>query len=115
MKPIDRESAEHYGWGDQCDGWHLLKSDGLSIIEERMPPGTAEVCHYHERAEQFFYVIDGEASMELAEGRMVLAAGQGIRVKAGMPHRISNRSDTDLRFIVVSSPMSHGDRVVVER
>lgn len=48
------ENAEHYIWGDHCDGWHLLKTERLSVIQERMPPGTAEQRHYHERAQQLF-------------------------------------------------------------
>jgi hypothetical protein len=34
------ENAENYKWGNNCDGWHLLKSDSLSVIQERMPAGT---------------------------------------------------------------------------
>ncbi len=22
---VSRENAEHYRWGDDCDGWHLVK------------------------------------------------------------------------------------------
>jgi hypothetical protein len=24
---VSRENAEHYRWGDDCDGWHLVKSE----------------------------------------------------------------------------------------
>jgi hypothetical protein len=30
------ENSEHYQWGNLCDGWHLLKSDTLSVIQEKM-------------------------------------------------------------------------------
>ena len=30
-------NAEHYVWGDGCDGWHLLKHPDLSVIQERVP------------------------------------------------------------------------------
>ncbi len=33
MKIVDTLSAEHYLWGNGCDGWHLLKRDDLSVIE----------------------------------------------------------------------------------
>ena len=42
LKPVSTESAEHYRWGEACDGWQLLAREDLSVIEERMPPGTAE-------------------------------------------------------------------------
>ena len=34
------KNAEHYQWGNACDGWHLLKSETLSVIQEKMPAGT---------------------------------------------------------------------------
>jgi mannose-6-phosphate isomerase-like protein (cupin superfamily) len=54
------ENAEHYTWGDVCDGWHLLKRDDMSVIQECVPVGAAEIMHYHNRARQFFYVLQGE-------------------------------------------------------
>ena len=39
---ISRENAEHYRWGVDCDGWHLVRDKNLSVIEEFMPPGAAE-------------------------------------------------------------------------
>jgi mannose-6-phosphate isomerase-like protein (cupin superfamily) len=38
----------------------------MSVIYERMPPGTEETRHYHERARQFFFVLSGVATMEIA-------------------------------------------------
>ena len=35
---ISRDNAEHYRWGHECDGWHLVKDKNLSVIEEFMPP-----------------------------------------------------------------------------
>jgi len=35
---VDQKTAEHYSWGNACDGWHLVQNSALSVIEERMPP-----------------------------------------------------------------------------
>lgn len=110
--PTSHATAPHYSWGQGCDGWHLAKADGLSVIQERMPPGTSETRHYHERARQFFYVLRGTASFEL-EGRVhALGPGDGIEVPPLAPHTMVNRSPGDLEFLVVSAPPSHGDRVL---
>jgi hypothetical protein len=45
---ISTENSENYKWGTSSDGWHLLNSDELSIIEELVPPGESEARHYHE-------------------------------------------------------------------
>ena len=113
FKPIitSAKTAEHYTWGGACDGWHLVRNGSLSVIEESMPPGSQEFRHHHERAHQFFYVIDGEAEME-AEGETVrISARQGIQIPPGVRHQIRNQSNATVRFLVISQPPSHGDRV----
>jgi mannose-6-phosphate isomerase-like protein (cupin superfamily) len=108
---VNRESAEHYRWGNDCDGWHLVKDAQLSVIEEFMPPGAEEVRHYHERALQFFYVLAGEVVMEIEGEKTLVAAGNGIRVPPGQRHQIRNLSSCAGRFLVISQPPSQGDRI----
>lgn len=114
MKVISTQNAEHYQWGDHCDGWHLVRSDALSIIQERMPPGTVEVTHYHVQARQFFFVLAGEATFAIDGETFTLQAQQGIEVPAGVPHQIRNESEADVVFLVTSMPKSHGDRIEVQ-
>ena len=108
---VSGNNAEHYEWGTHCDGWHLVKDAALSVIEECMPPGTTEVRHYHLKAQQFFYILSGEAVMELEGTSTKLGAGEGIHIPPGSRHQISNPSSALLRFLVISHPPSHGDRV----
>lgn len=105
------ENAEHYVWGEACDGWHLLKSDRLSVIQECMPPGTAEQRHYHERAQQVFYILEGRATFEIDGQINTMERGQSVHIPPGTPHRIQNNEITDLRFLVISEPKAHGDRL----
>ncbi len=111
---ISKETAEHYTWGAGCDGWRLVDQAGLSVIHERMPPGTAEARHYHQAARQFFFVLAGSATMELDGARHKLDAQQGIEIAPGAPHQISNDTDADVEFLVISQPTTRGDRVVTE-
>lgn len=39
MKTVSIENGEHYTWGEGCDGWHLAKTPGLSVIRERVVVG----------------------------------------------------------------------------
>ncbi len=111
MNPVSTQSAEHYHWGGACDGWHLLARDDLGVIEERMPPGAAEQRHLHQHARQFFCVLEGEATLEMDGLAQVLRRGQGLHVPPGAPHQMRNDSGADVRFLVISAPRSHGDRV----
>jgi mannose-6-phosphate isomerase-like protein (cupin superfamily) len=111
---IDKSTAEHYEWGAGCDGWHLVKTPTLSIIEERMPSGTKEVRHYHQESNQFFYMLKGVLSIEVGGREFELTVGQGAQVPAKTPHQVCNRHSVDAEFLVVSNPPSHGDRVTAE-
>lgn len=108
---ISKENSEHYSWGDNCDGWHLVKSPVLSVIQETVPSGSSEVRHFHERSEQFFFVLDGMATLEVNGVFHKLEPQQGLHVPAGIPHQLKNEHTTNLSFIVTSTPPSHGDRV----
>jgi mannose-6-phosphate isomerase-like protein (cupin superfamily) len=110
-RAVDRSSAKHYRWGAASEGWHLLERDDLSVIQERVPPGDQEHRHRHARARQFFYVLAGEATLEIDGTEVVLAAGQGVEVPPGTPHQFFNRSAADVEMLVISAPRSHGDRV----
>ena len=108
---VNKEVVEHYTWGEQCDGWHLVNSPGLSIIQERMPAGASEERHLHARSRQFFFVLSGALTMEVDGRRELLQNYQGIEIAPGVPHRVFNESDHAVEFIVVSQPHSHGDRI----
>jgi len=109
--PVSRNGAEHYAWGDGCDGWHLVRSPELSVIEERMPPGTAELRHRHARARQFFYVLSGRLRIEVDGVVHELGAREGLQVDAGRAHEVRNDGPAAAEFLVVSQPPSHGDRI----
>lgn len=108
---ISKESAEHYVWGERCDGWHLVKGSDLSVIHERMPAGTAEVRHYHERSRQFFFVLSGTAVLEVDGVSWELHPHEGMEVPPGVPHQMKNESGAETEFLVISQPTSRGDRV----
>jgi mannose-6-phosphate isomerase-like protein (cupin superfamily) len=111
MRAVDITSARHYRWGKASAGWHLLDGEDLSVIQERVPAGDQEHRHRHLRARQFFYILAGEATLEIDGDEVVLAAGQGVEVPPGTPHQFFNRSSADVEMLVISSPRSHGDRV----
>jgi mannose-6-phosphate isomerase-like protein (cupin superfamily) len=114
-KVISTASAEHYKWGGpnntDCDGWYLVRTPELNIIEELMPPGTSEARHHHVRARQFFFVLEGKLAMEIEHHSFTVKAGEGIEIAPGQQHQAMNRSKVPLRIMVTSQPPSHGDRI----
>ena len=108
---ISTQNAEHYNWGNGCDGWHFLKTDGLSVIKESVPAGESEKRHAHKISRQFFYILEGEALIEIDGKSHTISAGHGIEVAPGISHKFRNISKVSVEFLVISSPKSHGDRV----
>jgi mannose-6-phosphate isomerase-like protein (cupin superfamily) len=111
---ISKHTAEHYIWGEKCDGWHLVKNQELSIIHERMPANTSEVKHFHQQARQFFYVLSGIATIEVGGEEVILNPQEGVEVPPLVPHQMFNKSNDEIEFLVISQPTSKGDRVLAE-
>ena len=107
------QNSEHYTWNKNCSGWHLVKSQDLSIIEELMPPETMEVKHYHELTQQFFYILKGIATFLVEDETIEVRAREGIHIKPMIKHQIKNLSNENLEFLVISQPTSRGDRIEV--
>ena len=111
---INPSSAEHYKWGGptgtDCDGWYLVRTPDLTVIEELMPPGTREERHQHARSRQFFFVLEGELTMEVEHHHFSVTAGSGIEIHPGQAHQAMNSGSSPVRMVVSSQPDSHGDR-----
>jgi len=108
---ISIENAEHYIWGETCDGWRLLERDDMSVIQERVPAGGSEVMHYHNTARQLFYILDGQGTMIFEDHEVVLTKGQGLEIPPQVAHQFKNKSDRDVHFLVISVPATRGDRL----
>lgn len=78
-----------------------------------MPPNTSEDMHYHRKAKQFFYILSGQATMQFSDCTLLLNTGDGVEIKPGQAHQMCNCSDTEIEFLTVSMPKSHGDKVIV--
>lgn len=110
----NKNSAAHYVWGAACDGWRLVSNDSLSVIHERMPPDTKEVRHYHHQARQFFFILTGQATIEMNGQFYTLNPHDGLEIPPQTPHQIHNRSNEAIEFLVISQPNTVGDRVEIK-
>jgi mannose-6-phosphate isomerase-like protein (cupin superfamily) len=85
----------------------------MSVIQERVPAGSAEVMHYHNVARQFFYILEGEGKMVFEDHEVVLKKRQGLEIPPQVKHQFKNQSNADVHFLVVSVPTTKGDRINV--
>ncbi|MBK1898174.1 cupin domain-containing protein [Chryseobacterium paridis] len=109
-----KDNSQHYIWGDQCDSWVLQDTPGLSVKQEKMPPGTSEKLHFHNVANQFFYILKGEALFMINNQSVSVRAGESISILPTVQHYICNDSGEELEFLVISSPTTNNDRIEIE-
>lgn len=113
-KIIDKQTAEHYLWGDNCNSWVLADTPGLSIKQENMPGLTKEKLHFHTNAQQFFYILKGSATFYIEENKIVVTEQKGILIHPKTKHFIANETNGQLDFLVISQPTTNHDRTTME-
>ncbi len=111
---IDRQTASHYLWGDNCDSWVLVDSPDLSVKQESMPSSAREKLHFHTHAQQFFFVLKGTGSFYSENEKILVGEQKGLLIKPGTQHYIANETDQVLEFLVISQPSTNQDRTTLE-
>lgn len=57
------------------------------------PPDTFVPPHFHRAQDEYVYVLDGELTLAAGDADHVARAGDLVRLPAGQPHGLFNRSD----------------------
>lgn len=68
--------------------------------------------HKHQVQEQIYRVLEGEGLMEIAGENHVVRKHDFIFLPPAVEHVISNSGLVDLVFLVVTSPVTDGERPV---
>jgi uncharacterized cupin superfamily protein len=87
-----------------------LRNFGVNLT--RLEPGAASALrHWHERQDEFIYVLEGEIVLVTDEGETVLGPGMAAAFPAGREcgHQLVNRSDRPALYLEI------GDRTPGER
>jgi len=81
-----------------------LSQFGVNQLE--LPPGAwSSQRHWHERQDEFVYVLEGEVVLVTDEGETVLTPGMtaGFRAGGGNGHHLVNRSVSVVRVLEVGT------------
>lgn len=108
---MNESNLGYYQWGEGCEGWHLCALETLSVIKEKMPPGTQEIKHYHASKTQYFFILEGELVIWMDHQEIHLKKHQGITVLPTVTHEVRNDSQGEVTFLVISSPSDAMDRI----
>lgn len=115
MNPVSKQQPlKHYSWGKAASAWNLVDQESLSVKLEYMPPGEEESLHYHQYAQQFFFILRGTASFEIEGRHTEVGEEQGFHIRPNQKHRIMNLGKQALEFILCSQPSTTNDRINLE-
>lgn len=73
-----------------------------SLAEAQVPAGAATQRHYHCLAEEFYFVLEGEGTMEIDGETRQVGVGDAILIPAGAWHTIT--AEKALRFLCCCAP-----------
>ena len=79
-----------------------------SLAEATVFAGNASERHYHKVSEEFYFLLEGEGTMEVDGKRREVQPGDAVLIPAGAWHQIA--ATRDLRFLCCCAPpYSHED------
>jgi mannose-6-phosphate isomerase-like protein (cupin superfamily) len=87
-KFIRRDPAEVKPWAETCGAIRCLieESDGAAGEVHQVEIENAKL-HYHDRTDEFYYVIDGQGTMILDEDEIELHKGVVVYIPRGVRHK----------------------------
>lgn len=83
----------------------IFESPDAEVIHMTLNPGESLKSHVTP-VDVFFYILDGEPTVEIGDERVKVSADSIIDSPAGIPHCLYNESDTVAKFLVVKLPKS---------
>jgi mannose-6-phosphate isomerase-like protein (cupin superfamily) len=86
-----------------------------SLAEARLPAGAATQPHFHPRAEEIYFLLEGRGRMQIEGDVRDVGPGDAIAIPPGLRHQITNTGDRALRFLCCCAPCyEHEDTVMVD-
>ena len=77
---------------------------GHSLARIRIPSGKSSSLHYHKVTKETYYIIRGEAGMQVNGEEFKLLPGQVCYLEPGDVHKVQNHGKEDLEFLAYCVP-----------
>jgi mannose-6-phosphate isomerase-like protein (cupin superfamily) len=100
-KFLRRDPANVTPWAETCGAIRCLieEADGAAGEVHHVEIHDAKL-HYHERTDEFYYIIDGQGTMILDDEQIELHSGVVVYVPRGVKHKAIG----DLTVLTVCIP-----------
>ena len=103
LKPFVIDTGEKvyemFGRPDELGG-----SCAHSFSHVVIPPGCSSIHHYHNEAEETYYILSGRARLIVNDKEYILTSEDAVLIMPPEKHQIFSIGDENLEFIAVCAP-----------
>ena len=86
-----------------------------SLAEARVPAGCSTLEHYHIKAEEIYFILEGKGKMKIENEFCDVVSGDAIAILPGKHHKIWNVGENVLKILCCCAPpYEHNDTVITE-
>ncbi|MBV8460502.1 MAG: cupin domain-containing protein [Candidatus Eremiobacteraeota bacterium] len=79
-------------------------SENIGARLWRLPPKSANTLHKHIRAEEFYFVLEGEGRMRVGDETLTVPRYGGVLVGPDMLRQVFNDTDADVLWLIIGAP-----------
>ncbi|NLW50570.1 MAG: cupin domain-containing protein [Candidatus Brocadiaceae bacterium] len=107
MKIVTSEQVSPFQNAHGVLARRLHDTEHVQVVQIDLEPGQGLKSHVTP-VDVFFYVVRGDATVQIGEERECVPVGSLVHSPAGIPHLVANEGETHLRFLVVKTPNPGG-------
>lgn len=103
--PTDTQWQEASGHKADDEGRYVefvsrsLNGSAMNVGVDWLEPGETHLLHYHAEAEEWYYVVRGQALIRVHDDEQLCEPGTGVFIPAGAPHRVHNCGTETCEFL----------------
>ena len=107
---VDRQTRDAFG---SSETQRTSETGGLTqfgaFVQVLVPGARSSNRHWHEKEDEFLYVLSGEVTVTENDGEHVLHPGDSACWPAGTPnaHHVRNQSGGPCSYLIVGTPLTH--------
>ena len=79
-------------------------SENIGARLWRLPPKSANTLHKHIRAEEFYFVLEGEGRLRVGDETLTVPKYGGVLVGPNELRQVFNDSDAEVLWLIVGAP-----------
>jgi mannose-6-phosphate isomerase-like protein (cupin superfamily) len=84
-----------------------------SLAEARLPVGTSTQEHYHPKAEEIYFITEGNGRIRIEGEIRDVKAGDAIAIPPGKRHKLWNTGTSVLKLLCCCAPCYENDDTVI--